>query len=485
MVMMNEHFSKDETSPFWRQFPRQHRAREMAILADWIAAGESGSVVGLAGMGRANLLGFLCQRPDALALYLGGVAQKVQLISVDLNNLPGDDLATLYRVILRSFYEERERFDKVVQPLIVSVFQRYEAAQDPFLPQSGLRELLLYFQAQGTRIVLVMNRFDRFCESATWQMTNTLRGLRDGFKKTLSYLMGMRQDVVYLSGLESVGPLRGLLDTHVCWVRPLSEVDGRFMIQHQLQDMTVPEEDVVQLLTLTGGYPSLLRVACNWYRTAQTFEVVRSSASPETSEVSWLDLLLAQPNTQHRLREWWVGLSQEEQATLADVHALQVKTRVRQQSYRGLAMQHEVALKALVDKGVCSYEGGRWRIEGALVLAFVGQQSGRSKGRLWWDEGTDAVYQGQLLVGDLAPQEQALLRFLLQFPSKRHTHDDLIEGAWPEDEQRDGVSTEALYQAIRSTRKKIEPNPSQPRYLVTWRGQREGGYQLFPEGRPG
>lgn len=473
--MSNEAFLQDVHS-FWRPFPVTHRQREMRVLAEWIAAGESGAVVGLAGMGRANLLGFLCHRPDALALYLGERARRVQLISVDLNNLPGYDLATLYRVILRSFYENRERFDKVVQPLIDSVFHRYEAAQDPFLPQSGLRELLLYFQVQQMRIVLVMNRFDRFCESATYQMTNTLRGLRDGFKDTLSYIMGMRQDVVYLSGLESVEPLRGLLDTHVCWVGPLSEVDGRFMINHQLRGLTVPEADVVRLLTVTGQYPSLLRVACQWYR-VQTSEVW------ETSEVSWLELLLAQTNTQHRLREWWQGLSQEEQAVLMEVYGLQVKDKVNKQVYRGLAVQYEAVLQSLKVKGICRYEGGRWLIAGELVLAFVGRAE-HSKGRLWWDERTEQIYLGQFLVGDLAPQEQAILQFMLRFPGKRHTHDDLIEATWPPEEQLAGVSTEALYQAIRSTRKKIEPNPSEPRYLVTWRGQREGGYQLFPEGRP-
>ncbi len=472
--MMSKAFV-NEIHPFWRPFPAQHRAREMAMLADWIVAGESGSVVGLAGTGRANFLGFLCQRPDALALYLGEQAGRVQLISVDLNNLPSHDLATLYRVILRSFYENRERFDKVIQPQIETIFRRNEAAQDPFLPQSGLRELLLYFREQQMRIVLVMNRFDRFCEEATWQMTNTLRGLRDGFKDTLSFIMGMRQDVVYLSGLESVGPLRGLLDTHMCWVGPLAAADGRFMITHQLQDRVVPEEDVDKLLALTGRYPSLLRVACHWYR----------GMGERPLPAEWTEQLLAQANTQHRLREWWQGLSQEEQVVLVNVHDLQIREKVRPQAYQGLALQQEKVLATLVKKGACVVAGDGWHIVGELVLAFVGQQAGRSRGRLWQDEVTEQIYQGQLLVGDLSPREQAILRFMLQFPGKRHSHDDLIEATWPPEEQMAGATTEALYQAIRSTRKKIEPNPSEPRYLVTWRGQRGGGYQLFPEGRPG
>ena len=44
---------------------------------------------------------------------------------------------------------------------------------------------------------------------------------------------------------------------------------------------------------------------------------------------------------------------------------------------------------------------------------------------------------------------------------------------------------DALYQVVKELRRKIEPDPAAPRYLVTWRGKPEGGYQLFPEGRPG
>jgi DNA-binding response OmpR family regulator len=36
---------------------------------------------------------------------------------------------------------------------------------------------------------------------------------------------------------------------------------------------------------------------------------------------------------------------------------------------------------------------------------------------------------------------------------------------------------------IASIRKRIEPNPAKPRYLITWHG-RPGGYQFFPEGKP-
>ena len=41
-----------------------------------------------------------------------------------------------------------------------------------------------------------------------------------------------------------------------------------------------------------------------------------------------------------------------------------------------------------------------------------------------------------------------------------------------------------MEQVVAGLRRKIEPDPSRPCYLVNWRGTPEGGYQCFPEGRP-
>ena len=125
----------------WKAYRLTYRAEQMKTLAGWILAGVSGSVVGLAGAGKSNLLGFLCHRPDALQSYLAPQAGPVALIPVDLNNLPSNTLPTFYRVILRSFYEVRDRFDQSLQQAIADLYWENRTARDPFLPQSALREL--------------------------------------------------------------------------------------------------------------------------------------------------------------------------------------------------------------------------------------------------------------------------------------------------------------------------------------------------------
>lgn len=441
----------------------------MQILADWIRVGKTGCVVGLAGAGKSNLLGFLCYRPDCLQQYLPSETTPPLMIPVDLNNLPAKNLATFYRVILRSFYETRHQFDSFLQQWISNAYRENKATRDPFLPQSALRELLMRFQAQQTRVVLVMDRFDKFCQIATPHLADSLRGLRDSFKANLSYIMGMRQEVGYLSNPSILGELYELLDTHVCWVGPMSEADARRLIAEETEPVAqnVEKQAVQKLLSLTGNHPALLKTACHWW-------LEQEEKKPDKS---WLDLLLAEQSCQYRLAEIWAGLSQEEQLALS---------QVRQFSGKGkLPQTHQAVLSRLAHKGLLQQTKNQWRLFSELLAAYIATFAGESRGRIWLDRKTNILYQDKNPLDRLTPLEGALLTFFVRNPRKRHTYTDLMEAAWPEDEVYEtGIAPDRLYQVIKELRRKIEPSPPKWRYIINWRGRPEGGYQFFPEGRP-
>ena len=460
----------------WFQFPATYRETEARMLARWIGAGESSSVIGITGVGRTTFLEFLSYRLDALQQYLAPHLRQVILIPVDLNNLPDDQLSTFYRILLRSFNEQNDRFKPSMQQTIHELYRKVEATQDPFLSQSALRELLTLFHDQEIRIVLVMNRFDSFCETATPQMTATLRGLRDSFKGTLSYIMGMTREIMYLSEGESIKPLQGILDTHICWVGPLAEADARHMIQRQTQYLNepIPEAAMTHLLQLSGGYPSLLRVLCDWWM----------NESQNVPVSLWGKTMLAKRNCQHRLRDIWQRLTDEEQFVLAELSAGPGKQEGKRGKQRWEQAQ-AVVLEHLATKGVCQEKEGEWLVVGELMGEYIQQVAAQSRGRVYLNAQTGEIYQGRTRLDGLQPLHHALLTFFLTRPHERHTHSDLIEATWPEVVHKEGVSTEALYQVIRGIRKTIEADTGKPRYLISWRGAFEGGYQFYPEGRPG
>jgi DNA-binding response OmpR family regulator len=478
------------TTNLWAAYPATYRAREIKIMAGWISSGESGSVVGLSGCGRSNLLGFLCRRPEVLQTYLLPEASPVALIQVDLNNLPASNLSTLYRVILRSFYRVRDQFDPTLAQKITTLYQENRMERDPFLPQSGLQELLVLFQAEHVHVVLVLNRFDRFCQIATLQMINTLRGLRDDFKDTLCYIAGMSQEAAYLPDPTILGDMYELLDNYICWLGTMNDDDARNLIARATRaaHASPSEADVIAMLALTGGYPALLRAVCYWWLATE-----KKPAHPE-----WVTTLLAERSIQHRLAKIWAGLTQEEQFVLSELQKLQMtveittkrqlledKTKPLQKIFQDFATKHHDILSRLAEKGVCARAETGWRITADLLADYVAGVKERGRGRIWLEEQTGEVFQGQTLIKDLTALGISVLSFLVKHPRIRHTKTDLIVNTWPDELCEHGVTDNSLYQVISTLRKTIEPNPSRPAYLLTWRGKPEGGYQFFPEGRPG
>lgn len=471
----------------WQNHPYTYRAPQMALLARWIEAGFSGSVIGLRGSGRSHLLGFLCHRPESLQRYRqswpSGAKLEPQpvviLVPVDFNNLPARTLSAFYRVLLRAFYEISHRLPVDLQEPVITLFHQHRAATDPFLPQSALRELLLHAQARHYRVVLVMDRFDAFCRMITPAMGDTLIGLRDSFRDTLSYIVGVRQSLTYWDPLELPDDLVRLLTAHTCYLGPFAEGDARHMIDQLTRiSATAPtESEITQMLALTGGYPTLLKALCDWW--------LLTTARPPLAE--WDTHLLAAPTIQHALKELWRSFTQEEQQALA-AHRRQP---IAPEAVAGQRRQRLAAvLQTLEGKGVCRRSPGaqhsaEWILFSPLFARYVSQVGHFSRGAIWLDEAMDALYQGHDRLEGLAPKERELLTFLVKHPQKRYTYTELILSAWSDSERYHGVTNDSLFQVIHTLRQKVEPHPAQPIYLVNWRGKPEGGYLLYPEGRPG
>lgn len=326
-------------------------------------------------------------------------------------------------------------------------------------------------QQEGKRVVFVVDRFDWFCERASPEMADTLRGLRDSFKDTVSFIVGSRHELVYYADREALGELYELLDTFACRIQPMEESHARQLVEQETGARKPADAQLRRLLALSGRYPSLLKTACHWWLSQEVL--------PPGDE--WVGVLSRFPAMAYRLEALWQSFSAVEQQTLQSLV-------FSDSSILTTGQPGDVRRRALTDleaQGIVHDAAGAWQIRSELLAAYAGSQASRSRGGLWLQEATETVYQGESPVNDLSPLEGMLLRHLLEHPYVRHTHTELIEAAWPEDTLRAGVSTEALYQVVRGLRRKIEPQPSRPRYIINWRGTPEGGYRCFPEGRPG
>jgi two-component system KDP operon response regulator KdpE len=101
--------------------------------------------------------------------------------------------------------------------------------------------------------------------------------------------------------------------------------------------------------------------------------------------------------------------------------------------------------------------------------------AGPEMARLEW-EGVEIDFQSRLVKHHgreirLTPKEFDLLRYFVSHPNKALSHRELLQAVWGPDY---GDELEYLRVFINQLRKKIEPQPSRPRYLLTepWVGYR-------------
>ncbi|MCA9924671.1 MAG: winged helix-turn-helix domain-containing protein [Anaerolineales bacterium] len=157
---------------------------------------------------------------------------------------------------------------------------------------------------------------------------------------------------------------------------------------------------------------------------------------------------------------------------------------VAQDAFEAFAKTHAFLMNRLQDKGIFIRNTAVWTFSSKLLASFLREMKGHGLGKIWLDDKTGDVYQGQRHIEKLTPLEKGVLHYLVKFPRMQHTKTDLMENAWPDDVVKEEITDGSLYRVISGLRKKIEPVPSKPCYLLNWRGIPEGGYQLFPEGRP-
>lgn len=466
-----------------RPYPTTYRAKEISIICDWIASGVSGSVVGLWGSGRGNVLDYLCEHTtDILKQYLPQRASSVVIVPLDLNTLPVTNLTNFYRAIIRAFQRGSDKFE----PSLADQINQHHAAnlreRDPFVVQTALQDLLQQCRTQQLSIILVLDHFDQFCQQAEPYLLNNLKALRDEFKDILSYIAGMSQEVIYFQDPTVLGEMYQLLDSFVCWVGPMTDDDAISIIRQLLEpsSMWSTEDELKQLFSLSGNYPTMLKAIAQWWLTTRE--------KPSLND--WPEALLKSRSIQHRLTKIWTGLTQEEQFVLSELHKQTIVVKpqkTKQQKSDGTAQfvqQHHNILTTLQLKGICELAESGWYIQGKLFAMFVGELQGRSRGRIWLDSKTSEIYQGQNRLDTLSSLERDVLTYFLQHPYIQHTKTDIIFSNWPDELKKYGVSDNSLYQVIFAIRQVIEPNPGHPVYLINWRRKPEGGYQFFPEGRP-
>jgi DNA-binding response OmpR family regulator len=439
------------------------RGDDLRYVVDCIHQGQCCSVVGPSNTGKSLLLRSLLTE-DVRQLCAQKGTEPPVVVFVDCLEAADNEQA-FYELLLRCILEAMEASDGP-EPTVDTLRTLYSAlmdrATDVALRSLFARSVHTVMGETQAVLVLILDEFDDIFRALSPWPLRQLRVLRDRYGDRLCYVLATSRHLERLRSDAETYEFRELFHPTIRVLRPFHSADAeRFVAYLAEKQGNLPQREHGALVVeLSGGHPGLMERIHGLLR--------RAPPGPAPSLQAAATALSEQQPIQKECRRLWDELEDEEHAGLL---ALTRGERLPPGT---------VQRRALEAKGlVLEREGGDLAIFSPVFEAFVqqeseGQQQTTRRG-LWYDAEKRQIWlDGQDITGELSGDQYALLEFMCQRPGVVRTKDEIAQAVWP-DQLKEGITDAQIYQLVKRTREKIEPDPLNPRTIVTVRGQ---GYRL-------
>ncbi len=436
------------------------RSSDLQVVAQCIRHNDCCAVVGISNIGKSNLL----RRIHRLGLQsqLLPDTDEYGFVYIDFNLQLKLTEQGFYELILRTILNQLKAL--AAEPDIIAevdaAYRQVVAPTDEFQNALSFNQAIIALcERWSRRLVLLFDEFDEVFRELESRVFLNLRALRDKYPQRLTYVVGVGAPLLKLRSTPEIGEFAELFTHHTHILRALEWEDLAQVVRHfsAANGVHFSDEDIVFIAEQSGGHPGLLETVCHVLAEHTVDGVTR-----DTRIV--LAQLAENPNIRVECAKLWRGLSPEKREALLDFVA-----------EKPLSPPVE---KELIRDGLLRANGnGQATIFGKLFEEFVKRQhlvkTPTERGvRVDVDAGQVFVDGRQTEV--LTKLEYRLLLLLYGNLGKICDKYAIVEAVWGEDyiEEVDDARIEKL---ISRLRQKLEPDPSEPRYLITVRGR---GYRL-------
>lgn len=431
--------------------PLSFRSIEVDRIMSIVKAGDSCFLVGIGSFGKSNLLRFL-QREDVRRSKLGVEWDNYVFVYIDANKLLEQTDWGLFELMLHQLLAALSRKEitaEVMQPL-GTLYGRATEQATRYLALRYLDQAVsLICGRLGLRLVLLLDEFDHLWRTLPPQTFTALRALRDDNKYFLMFVIAARNDLRRLSSSESdIEAFEELVTQNIIGLTAYSEDDARSMLRRlaERHNAKVIEEPVIrQLLEKTGGHPGLIRAV---------FDITSNqSIHPD-------DLRSSEKKIQDECRRIWRSLADDEQIALTNI-AVGNKSHATSQS-----LMSWLRMKGLI--------GGKWarpdQVFSTLLSEYILSERPLVGARIYVDREKHAVYVDDRQIPGLAPLEYNLIEYLDGRRGQVVTRDEIIAHLYPDTEVADGINDNRVDSIVKRLRRALEPDPNEPRFILTVRG---------------
>jgi len=450
------------------------RDADVAHIMECIEDGDCCSVVGLSNTGKSTLLRSI-PWPEVKRKYLGDRADDHVFVYIDFNLMLELTEQGFYELILRSTLAEFKKLE-IEQGLLDRVAASYRQLVEPanpfLVPLSFNEGLTAISEGLKQRVVFLFDEFDEPFAGLDERVLLNLRALKDKYGPRLLYVLATDQPLSRPQRGAKVADFGELSRAEFCelfalntlFLSALGRDDANQLIAQFTQEEEVEfgADDVIFIIAQAGGHPGLLEVTCRVlaevsgdypdFYDDQSYKLVRERLDSDVS-------------SRAECAKLWNGLTAEEQEALTAFV-----------SRPGEPLNPELE-RSLRQKAIVEEKDGELAIFGQLFEGFARRQRlvkrHEPQGvRVDVDSG-DVWVDGELIPA-LTDLEYRLLLLLYGHLDKICDKYQIVESVWGQD-YIDEVDDARIDKLVSRLRRKIEPDPSEPRYLITVRGR---GYRL-------
>lgn len=473
------------------------RRADLSYLVSGVAKGMCTALVGLSNTGKSAMLRTLAE-PGLADVILGEAkdfSPSAVYCYIDCNRMLEMSAQGFYEVTLRALLTTlpgpnpptplslRERGAPLSPDLgeggegagmvehIWACYQEVLEGSSPFRIALSFNEALAAAATGSGRLALLFDEFDEALATLDARVFLNLRALYDQFDGRLCYVTATSSPLGQIRPLEEVGEFCELFEGRLRWLSMLSPDEARTVAAEYAgrTGVRLDDEELDFIIGQAGGHPGLLQ--------AVTAALLRAGANFPTSlreqTFTWLAARLEEDElVRNECTKLWRQLSPPEQEGLYVL--LRSLVSSAQEGGKGQEGEQVPALAALREKSILVGEPPR--IFSRLFEAYARRRATAhtlARGVRVDIESGEVAVDGRP-VPTLTDLEYRLLLLLYGRMDKLCDKYQIVEAVWGQ-EYIDEVDDARIEKLVSRLRAKLEPDPANPRYLLTLRGR---GYKL-------
>ena len=447
-----------EQTHFESLYPDTSRFAEIEKLLKFVKEGNSSQLVGLPGVGRSNLLGFLSYNRGIREKHLEENQKWFHFVLCNFSEVRKKPLLDAIKFIFLSLVEslrerkmsEFERVDKI--------FSQSTTTADEMVLFNGLKQAIDFLSIEKElTVVFLFDRFEEYVPMITPEFFTNLRSLRNRAKYRFSVVFSLNRELEELIEPTLFADFHEFLADNIIYLPLLDKpgLDFRISYLEKVSGKKLGKEKVEEVIKLTGGHGKLTRLCLEATLPASISQLTTYNTDDLKSYLS------EQKSIKGALYEIWSSLLPEEQKFLAGLNTSEVTEWAPQRW-----MLEKLGLVGLVKDNKVTIP-----LFEKFITTLLRQDFGRAQ-RLTFDPKTNEIKRGDITLSEsLTSSEFKLLKFLLENKDKVIQRDEIIQAVWKEDKTTAGVTDQAIDQLIFRLRKKIEKDPNNPMHLQTIKGR--------------